>query len=125
MSTVNDYINTLSSFDVNDQSVIDLITLMEKEIGTEYPTTDLRNKAVALLTMHWLSLTKNSSGNYNQVGSVQQEKEGDLSRKYGFHGKVDFSDSFLSQTPYGIALMSLNKSCFFKPKTRAFNWLQT
>lgn len=122
MATVDDYIEAMSSFDVEAQTTIDMVALMELEIGTEYV---LRNKAVALISMHWLSLPVDSSGNHSQSGTIISEKEGGLSREYGFNGKnVSFSDSFLSLTSYGIALMSLNKGSFFKPRTRANLWLR-
>lgn len=123
MSTVNDYIEMLSGYDITAQATIDIVAMCEKEIGTEYITTDLRNKAVALLAMHWLSLGQTSSGTITQVGQIASEKEGDLSRTYKFNSKTKFSDDFLSQTSYGIALMSLNRANFFKPRNRAFTWL--
>lgn len=124
MASVNDYIKAMSSLNVDDQATIDMVALMELEVGTEYCTDDLRNKAIALLTMHWLTLPTDGSGNHSQSGSILSEKEGDLSRRYGFSSKTSFSDPFLSLTSYGIALMALNKGCFFKPRTRAFQWLR-
>ena len=122
MSTVNGYIQAFSSFDILDQSTINMIALMEKEIGNEYSSTDLRNKAIALLTMHNLTIF-NSNNNAQATGTIQSEKEGDLSIKYGFSGKTKFKDDFLSQTQYGLMLLSLNKGQFFKPRTRANSWL--
>jgi len=125
MPTVNQYISIYSSFDPEEQSIIDLVAAHEIEIGNNYPSTDIRNKAVALLTLHWLSLPVANGDSASQTGSIKSVKEGKLSVTYGGYqqGKSNHLDPFLSQTQYGLMLISLNKACFFKPTSRAISWL--
>lgn len=119
MSTVSEYIEARSNFDPTTPENIILISMAELEIGRNYCNDDLRNKAVSLVVMHWLSLNTDSSGNNSTVGTIKSEKEGDLSRSYGFQGKINkIKDPFWYQTGYGLELMSLNRSCFFGPRNR-------
>lgn len=123
--TVAQYISVRSSFDPNDPDVQTLIAMAEEEVANNFCNETTRNKAVALVVMHWLSLPKDDSGNNSVTGSVKSEKEGRLSRTFGFHGKVDFTNNaYWSQTSYGLELLTLQNSCFIKPTNRAALWLR-
>ena len=115
--TVAQYISARSSYDPNTADNQTLISMAELEIGSNY-STDLRSKAVSLLVMHWLSLPKDNSGNNSLTGTIKSEKEGDLARSYGYHGKVSLTDAYLSQTGYGLELINLNRSSFVLPMNR-------
>jgi len=124
--SVNDYIISLSSYDTASQQVITLVAMHEKEFGHEYYTEEIRNKAVALYTCHVLKILEDGSGgnNLGSAGTIKSQKEGDLAVTKGFHNNnIDFNDNFLGLTNYGIMLMSLNKASFFKPMTKANEWL--
>ena len=121
--TVAEHISARSSIDPNDAAVQKLILMAEEEIDNNWCDDNTRNKAVALVVMHWSTLPKDGSGNNSSVGAVKSEKEGRLARSFGFHGKVDFSNNpYWSQTNYGLELMSLQKSNFFKPMNRSLLW---
>lgn len=121
--SVSDYISAKSNFDPTNSDVKTLMAMAECEIDSNFCNDTLRNKAVALVVMHWLSLPVDSNGNNSVVGSVKSEKEGRLSRSFGFHGKVDFSNkAYWGQTGYGLELLSLQNSCFIKPMVRTMLW---
>lgn len=89
------------------QDLIDQATL---NVGTVFG--EQRNYAIALLTMHWLSLdivTANSGG---QVYS--REKEGQLEREIS--GTIN-EDEFML-TRWGRELIKLRKSTIFSARTR-------
>lgn len=84
---------------------------------------DRKEMAKALQVLHWLTISDRSSGGENSsagVGSVQSEKEGDLSISYASPmDNASFSGSSdLSQTPWGVELEALLRSCMFFPRTR-------
>lgn len=118
MPTVEEYIDARSTFDSSDSDVQTLIIMAELQIGNEYCSDDMRNQAVALLVMHWLTLPKDSAGNSSTVGSIKSEKEGDLARSYGFAGSISVKDPFYAQTSYGLELLQLNRQCFIIPRNR-------
>jgi hypothetical protein len=117
MATVDEYIQAKSPWNPADSDMVLLISMAEEEIGDCYG--DLRNKAVALLTLHWKAL-KEREGNtgFGTTGSLKSEKEGDLSRSYGFAGSAEIRDPYMGQTTYGLELLTLEKQLFIKPRNR-------
>lgn len=90
--------------------IADLLELAEEETGSAYGT--LRNKAVALLVLHWL--TKDKRGGAS--GPIQSESEGQLSRSYGSSSNVEGGD--LSSTSYGAELLNLRRGSFMAARNR-------
>jgi hypothetical protein len=86
------------------------------ETGTCFGT--LRNKAIALLMLHWLYLDDRDSGNQGVGGTVKREREGMLEKEY----MIDFSLTSrypdLSQTRWGMELIRLRKQCLMLPRNR-------
>ena len=117
MSTVDQYIEARSSLDPNDVTVISLKSQAAEELGNCYGS--LRNKAIALLVMHWSTLGgTDGSQSLGTTGNVKSEKEGQLSRVMGFHGSFNIKDPFLSQTSYGLELLKLNRKTLITPMNR-------
>lgn len=89
-----------------DPNIDDFIAEAEKETGTVYG--DLRDKAVALLVMHWLEMRDRGGTS----GMIKSEREGDLSRSYGLSGQT--TDDYLSQTAWGLELLDLRRATIFR-----------
>lgn len=83
--------------------VIGLIELAEAETGPA-AYGDLRPTAVALLTLHWLTLQERGKGGAS--GVITSETEGDLSRTYA---TPDSGITDLSATIWGQELERLGK----------------
>ncbi|MCK5609864.1 DUF4054 domain-containing protein [Candidatus Pacearchaeota archaeon] len=100
-----------------DPGINDLITEATLEVSTiEYNTEALKNKAIALIVMHWLALkARDETG--GAAGMIKSEKEGDLSRSYGNAGNGDL-DSYYSQTSWGLEFLRLQNQCIFSPRNR-------
>lgn len=62
--------------------------------------------AQAYYAAHLISLTTDTANGV--TGPVKSEKEGDLSRSYG---TVSGDDTWLGQTPYGLAFINLTGPC--------------
>lgn len=104
---------------LTEPNLIDLINEAENEVGNEYPTSALRNKAVALTVMHWIAIHRRSGSSGTSVsGAITSEKEGDLARSYGSVSSSGSGDSDLSQTAWGLELMRLNNGTLLGPRTR-------
>jgi hypothetical protein len=82
------------------------ISMASQEVSACYFGAN-RNRAVALLTAHMMTLTLRSGGESGDAGAVTSKKEGDLSITYGSVGKVDDAD--LGQTSYGRQYISLRR----------------
>lgn len=101
-----------------ESNVNDLIIEAEKEVSeSEYNTTDLRNKAIALIVMHWIALDKRDPTG-GTAGAIKSEKEGDLSRSFGTTSDNGGIDSYYSQTSWGLEFLRLQAQCFVKPINR-------
>jgi hypothetical protein len=103
-----------------ESNINDLILQAEGETSDNYPTSDLRSKAVGLLVCHWIALSKRDSSGAMGVGSIISEREGKLARSYALasvSSKVEV-DLDLSQTRWGLELIQHQKKCFFFPRTR-------
>ncbi len=82
--------------------VYGLLELAESQIGADAYGT-LRNTAVALQALHWLTLQER--GKAGASGNIVSETEGDLSRTYA----QTATTSDLSTTIYGQELDALGK----------------
>ncbi|GAH17973.1 unnamed protein product [marine sediment metagenome] len=101
-----------------ESNINDLITEAELEVSTtEYNTSPLRNKAVALIVMHWIALNKRDSTG-GTAGAIKSEKEGDLSRSFGATGNNEDMDPYYGQTTWGLEFLRLQVQCFIKPTNR-------
>jgi hypothetical protein len=89
-----------------------LIELAELETGDIFGA--LRNKAVALLVLHWYSL--DARGAAAASGNITQESEGDLSRSYG--RITGTGDDELNSSVWGSQLKRLRNSCIFSARNR-------
>lgn len=83
--------------------ITDLITLAEMDISTEWGAA--RNRATALLVLHWLA---KESIDTASPGPITSETEGQVSRTYGWSGIY----GELSTSRYGMELLQLRKSNF-------------
>lgn len=100
-----------------ESNINDLIAEAELEVSeSEYNTANLRNKAIALIVMHWVALNKRDSTG-GTAGVIKSEKEGDLSRSFSVNNSDDI-DSYYSQTTWGLEFLRLQQQCFFKPRNR-------
>lgn len=82
----------------------DLIAEAEMDIGADWGTR--RNKAVALLVLHRLSMSERGAA--GAPGPITSETEGQVSRTYGWSGI--YGD--LASTSYGVELLGLRKASF-------------
>ncbi len=100
-----------------ESNINDLIIEAELEVSTtEYNTSPLRNKAVALIVMHWIALNKRDSTG-GTAGAIKSEKEGDLSRSFGTTDNGD-TDPYYGQTTWGMEFLRFQAQCFIKPRNR-------
>jgi hypothetical protein len=100
----------------------DLIIQASDETGNSYGKH--RNKAIALLVMHWLTLEDNSSNTTGAVGQIVGQQEYGLSITRAFSSSSNssqggmFDDAYLKQTQYGLELISLKRKCIFPLHSR-------
>ncbi len=90
-----------------------LISQAEIETTTEFPSSDLRAKAVGLLACHWAALAQRDSSGDGVSGNVIMEREGRVERRYsqGFHS------TDLSRTSWGMELEAFINKYLFCPGT--------
>lgn len=115
--TVDEYIETRSTFDPSTSDNIKLIAQATCETGFHCSET-LTNKAIALKVMHWLTLAANGAQSSGSTGSAKSLKEGDLSISFASTTSTSMGDQYLSSTPYGLELIELGKQCFLTPLNR-------
>lgn len=84
-----------------------LLTMAEAETGPLYGNN--RNKAVALLALHWMAIQERGRG--AAPGAITAEAEGDLSRSYAATATTSGS-SDLQSTSWGLMLLRLRKGSF-------------
>lgn len=118
MPTPIEYITIRAPDFATDPNINDLISQAELETGENYCSDDMRNKAIALLVMHWQALAERDSGNIGVSGAITSEKEGDLARSYGGSRRSNDRNGDLAQTRWGLELLRLQQSCFFLPRNR-------
>lgn len=105
----------------SDTRVADLLVLAENFTGCL--TGDPKEMAKALQVLHWLTISDRTGGGSASastgVGAIQSEKEGDLEISYGkLPNTNSTSSNDLSQTPWGLELEALLKTCMVFPRTR-------
>ncbi len=117
MPSVQVYIATRAPTYAADARIAPMTTQAELETGQVY-TGDLRNKAIALLILHWMFLDDRDGGLTGIGGTVKREKEGQLEKEY----MIDFSLTVrypdLSQTRWGLELVRLRRSSIMMPRNR-------
>lgn len=106
-----------------DLRIPQLLVLAEEFLGSKIPNTTPREYAKALQVLHWLELSDRADSGSGATGSVQAEKEGELSVKYAnpvgnlMHYTTDMKAE-LSQTIWGLELYSFVKRYFVPVMTR-------
>jgi len=116
--TTQQYIDSRAAAYSADARLSSLIEQAELETGPVFQG-DLRNKAIALLVLHWLYVDDRSAGSTGGVvGTLKREREGSLEREYMIDFSVTARDPDLSQSKWGLELRQLRKSCIFAPMTR-------
>lgn len=115
--TVDEYIQTRSTFDPTTPDNVKLIAQAELQLGT-HCNEDLTNLAVALLVMHWLTIAANGSQGSGGTGSPQELEEGDLRISFASISSSSKIDPFLAMSSYGIELFWLGKKCLLTPMNR-------
>ena len=107
----------------SDPRVPDLILLAEELIGDKIPNTTPREYAKALQVLHWLTISDRNEDGSGAVGSVSEEKEGELRIKYQnssgnmMHFTSDLKGE-LGQTSWGLELYAFYKRYIITLKTR-------
>ena len=121
MPTPLEYMQIRASAFAALSNIQEYIDLAELEIGDEFCDDNMKNKAVFLLSAHWLALEERNNGGSGIAapGTISSEKEGQLSRSYGAISSAEQNiDAYLSQTLWGIELYNLQKSCIMLPRHR-------
>ena len=121
--SIKGYIQARSSFDITDPKIDTLIDLSSTRLSADaFDDNKTYEYAVALLVMHWLSLSKQSqiTNNVGGVGGVKSVSEGRLSISFGSLSGNNFNSMLpdLQQTSYGIELASILETVIIPPATR-------
>lgn len=116
--TVDNYLAARSPSSTSNPQIIPLKAQAELETSTIYKG-DLRNKAVALLVLHWLALVvRDPDGGPGASGSLKREKEDRLEREYLVDFSITKDHPNLAQTRWGMELLALRKACIIGPRNR-------
>jgi hypothetical protein len=91
---------------VDDVTVGQWLTVAESMVNVGCLDTERQNMAIAYYAAHLLSVTESASS--GAAGPVKSEREGDLSRSFG---AISGDDTWLGQTPYGLAYLNLSSAC--------------
>ena len=118
MPTAIQYIQTRAPSYVTDPNLTALIEQATLETGDVFGSTDMRNKAIALLVCHWIALGKRDGSGVGITGNISSEAEGDLSRGFGMQGVSTAVDRDLGQTSWGLELIRFRRSRIMNPMTR-------
>ena len=94
-----------------------LVVQADEETGAQF-TGNTRNKAVALLTLHWLAMAERDSNGLSASGAISREKEGAVEREYLNDFMMIGARPDLSATAWGLELLRLRKENIFGPGTR-------
>ncbi len=115
--TIDEYIQTRSTFDPTTPDNVKLIAQATLQIGP-HCNDDLTNLAIALLVMHWLTIAANGSQGSGGTGAPQELEEGDLRISFASISNMSNIDPFLAMSSYGIELFYLGKKCLLTPMNR-------
>lgn len=112
--TIAEIITTKAPHYATDSRIPTFTILAEEFVGDKVPMTLPHNYAVALQILHWLTMAdRASAGNEGAVGSIMEEKEGELTIKYSSGGNVMAYTSDLkaelNQTTFGRELFAFYK----------------
>lgn len=121
MPSVAEYVASRAPSYVGDSRLGAFETQAALETGSAYGV--LKNKATFLLMMHWFALDDRgaavgSSGGTEIGGTIKREKEGSLEREYMLDFSLTARYPDLSQTRWGLELLSLRKKTIFGPRSR-------
>lgn len=102
--------------------IADLIEQASAETGDSYG--QYRNKAIALLVLHWLVLEDNGSNSSGAVGAITEQSEYGLTIRRAFSSTANsssgglFDSEYYKQTQYGLELIQLKRKCIFPLHSR-------
>lgn len=120
--SIKSYIQARSTFDISDPKIDTLIDISSTRLSSiGFDTSKTYEYAVALLVMHWLSLSKQSSisNNMGSAGGLKSITEGRLSISFGsISGTQSDMLADLQQTSYGVELASLMETAVIAPVCR-------
>lgn len=107
----------------DDPRLEPLIELAYELKGDKIPEGTPSNYAMALQVLHWLTISDRTSEGNGGVGSVTEEKEGELTIKYsGSNSNLMWYtsswESELGQTPWGKELYAFVNRWLLKVHTR-------
>jgi hypothetical protein len=117
MATAIEYIASRAAMYSTDLRTPLFIEQASLETGTVFKSS-LREKAIALLALHWLTIDDRGIANDGAVGTLKRIKEGSLEKEFMIDFGVTRQDPDLSQTKWGLELRQLRKSCIFAPMTK-------
>lgn len=98
----------------DDPRIPALLELAEELLGDKIPTETPREYAKALQVLHWMTISDRNSEGGGGVGAITEEKEGELTVKYGGSSNnlmwyTSDWKSELSQTVWGMELYAFIK----------------
>lgn len=111
-----DYVAVRSATYAADPRIGTLLSMAENETGAEFGTN--RNRAIALLALHWISMDDRDSGGQAVGGTVSAEQEGSLRRQYLIDFTLTSRYPDLTQTRWGMERIGLQKGSLIGPRTR-------
>ena len=117
MITIQNYIDTRAPSYSSDSRITAMTAQATLETGEVF-IGDLRNKAIALLILHWLFIDDRDNGLQGVGGTVKREKEGMLEREYMLDFSVTRKWPDLSQSRWGLELIRLRRSTIMNPRNR-------
>lgn len=115
------YINTRAPHYAGDSRLSDFIAQATVETDALL-STDLTNKAIALLVLHWMTLADRDESNSGITGAVKREKEGKLEREYLQDYTLLRDHADFAQTTWGIELLRIRRSSIVGPMNRFTTW---
>jgi len=106
-----------------DPRITPFIALAEEFIGDKIPQVTPREYAKALQVLHWLTMDDRVAGGNTGVGTISEEKEGELTIKYSNNGMniMTYTSDMkaeLGQTIYGLELRAFYRKYILLPRTR-------
>jgi hypothetical protein len=120
--TIEQIIETRANKYVGDVRIPNLIILADDFIGDKIPVGNPANYAKALQILHWLTMSDRVDEGNGGVGSIIEEKEGELTIKYsaGTNVMALTSDwkAELNQTIFGRELYAFAKRYIVMAVTR-------
>ena len=97
-----------------DERIPMYLELAEELLGDKIPLETPREYAKTLQVLHWLTISDRATEGGGGVGAVTEEKEGELTIKYGNASSnlmwyTSDMKGELSQTPWGLELYAFIK----------------